>query len=36
MVGRREGVRPRGVQVVVSEVGVVAVWSLDGEARGVC
>jgi len=33
--GRREGVRLRGVQVVVSDVGVVAVWSLDGEVRGV-
>lgn len=33
--GSREGVSPRGVQVVVSEVGVVAVWSLDGELSGV-
>lgn len=33
--GSRKGVRPRGVQVVVSEVGVVAGWSLDGVVRGV-
>ncbi len=33
--GWREGVRPRGVQDVVSEVGVVGVWSLEGLVRGV-
>lgn len=33
--GRREGVSPRGVQVVVSEVGVVMVWSFTGDVSGV-
>lgn len=34
--GVREGVRPRGVQGLVSEVGVVVVfWSLEGEVSGV-